>query len=180
MRFFFYGTLLDPDVRRLVLAQCARELRCRPAALGGWTRVQASHGCFPVVRRRPGGRVPGLLVEGVDLPGLYRMAHFEGDGYTLGRVAVAVPGTAPGGSVRLECHVFLPERRGLCLSGGWSLADWQRREKRRFLPRVHRWMSEFGATGPWSADLSWHARRRIAAAAARSGAPVASTLRLAA
>jgi hypothetical protein len=180
MHFFFYGTLLDPDVRRLVLSPCARELRCRPATLAGWTRVQASHGCFPVVRRQPGGRVPGLLAEGVDLPGLYRMAHFEGDGYTLGKVPVFAPSAASGDPARLACHVFLPERRALCLARGWSLEDWQRREKRRFLPRVYRWMSEFGAAGPWSADLSWHARRRVAAAAAGSAVPVPPSLRLAA
>ncbi|SME87952.1 Gamma-glutamyl cyclotransferase, AIG2-like [Tistlia consotensis] len=175
MRFFFYGTLLDADVRRLVLSESHARLELAPATLSGWVRTPARHGSFPVVRRHPGGRVRGLLAEGIDLAGLHRMAHFEGDGYTVGRQAVA----AGGGLV--EAHVFLPERRGLCLAGDWTLHDWQRRHKRRFLPRVERWMSEFGAAGPWSGDLSWHARRRIAGIARQAGdLPPGAWLRLAA
>ncbi|MEX0760800.1 MAG: gamma-glutamylcyclotransferase family protein [Tistlia sp.] len=173
MRFFFYGTLLDPDVRWLVLPHCFERLALRPAALTGWRRVQARHGCFPVVRRQPGGRVAGLLVEGIDRAGLHRMAHFEGDGYTVGRIAVAA------GDRSFESHLFLPERPALCLAAGWSLEAWQRRHKRRFLPRVRRWMGEFGAAGPWSADLSWHARRRLAAIA-RETKSARAALRLAA
>ena len=156
MRFFFYGTLLDRDVRAMVLPHVFEELCLTPAELTGWQRVQARHGSFPVIRPRPGARLAGLLVEGIDRRGLYRMAHFEGDGYTAGLLPVTARGR------RLQAAVFLPERRALCLSRGWSLDTWQRRHKRRFLPRIQGWMNEFSAQGPWSGDLSWHARRRLA------------------
>lgn len=175
MRFFFYGTLLDADVRRLVLPGSHARLALRPARLTGWVRTPARHGSFPVLRRHPGGRIEGLLADGIDLAGLYRMAHFEGDGYTVGRQRVTC------GDAAFDAHVFLPERRRLSLSGSWSLVEWQRRHKRRFLPRVVGWMGEFGATGPWTGDLSWHARRRIAEIAAEAGeAPPGAGLRLAA
>lgn len=176
MRFFFYGTLLDPDVRALVLPHCAARLDLQPATLRGWARVQARHGTFPVVRRTPRGCVEGLLVEGLDRGGLCRMAHFEGNGYTVGPLPVLAEGR---GAVR--ANVFLPEHRAFCLTRGWSLLDWQRRHKRYFLPHVRRWMQEFGASGPWSGDLSWHARRRIIAIAAEGGKEwPADSLRLAA
>lgn len=174
MRFFFYGTLLDPDVRRLVLPHCHRDLALTPARLTDWRRARARHGRFPVVRRQPGGRVDGLLAEGIDAAGVHRMAHFEGDGYSVGRLTLAVAGRA------VEAQVFLPERRALALPEPWSLAAWQRRDKRRFLPQVQRWMGEFGAAGPWSADLSWHARRRLAAIAEAAADRGGETLRLAA
>lgn len=175
MRFFFYGTLLDADVRRLVLPDSHDRLELVPASLTGWLRTPARHGSFPVVRRHPGGCIRGLLVEGIDLAGLYRMAHFEGDGYTVGRQTVAARGAS------IEAHVFLPERRALCLPGDWTLIEWQRRHKRRFLPRIERWMTEFGAAGPWSGDLSWHARRRIAEIAREAGElPAVAWSRLAA
>ena len=174
MQFFFYGTLLDPEVRALVLPHCPGARAPRAARLYGWARVPARLGSFPVVRKRLGGRVDGLLVEGIDRAGLWRLAPFEGAGYTVDRLGVV------GEAGRQKAYVFLPERPGICLPGQWSLGEWQRRHKRRFLPRVRRWMGEPGACEA-SPDLSWHARRRIAALALETDAgSVEGTVRLAA
>ncbi len=66
MQFFFYGTLMDPDVCRAVIGTRAESLEVRPALLTGYRRVRASCGNYPVLLRRRGGLVPGLLVEGLD------------------------------------------------------------------------------------------------------------------
>ncbi|MBL8834369.1 MAG: gamma-glutamylcyclotransferase, partial [Rhodospirillales bacterium] len=49
MRFFFYGTLIDPDVRRAVLGRLA-PASVEPATLKGWRRFSAKGVTFPIAR----------------------------------------------------------------------------------------------------------------------------------
>ncbi|MGP1255244.1 MAG: gamma-glutamylcyclotransferase family protein [Kiloniellales bacterium] len=157
MRFFFYGTLLDPDVRRIVLPHLHRTLDLRPAELPGFRRVTARDGDYPVLIPHPTARVRGCLAEGLDLPGLARAAYFEGALYrpTLRPVRDAENRV-------LEAWLFLPmdcRRQGS--RKAWDLVRWQRRRKRHLLLVAKQWMSEFGAKGFSGGDLSWQGRRTL-------------------
>ncbi len=169
MRFFFYGTLLDRDIREIVLPHLADSLELVPGELRGFRRVRARDGPYPVLLPHPSGRVSGRIAEGMDVPGLARAAHFEGDLYRPAMQTVRDPDDRP-----LEAWVFVPENpRRQAGRQSWDLALWQRRHKRRLLLTAERWMAEFGARGFYGGDLSWHGRRTLLKLAeAQCGGPV--------
>jgi Gamma-glutamyl cyclotransferase, AIG2-like len=127
MRFFFYGTLMDADVRRAVLGVRA-VAPAEPAILEGWRRVKMAGVSYPVIVRARGQKVEGVLMHGVDGRGREMLQTYEGDEYAMIGVEVAA------GDKRLEAKVFVP-RPGLTVRvrGPWTLEAWQRRFKRRFL-----------------------------------------------
>lgn len=138
MRFFFYGTLQDAEVQALVLG---RRPPAEPARLSGYVRIGLPGRSYPMLRRKLGGSVRGLLVDGLTAADLIRIAHFEGPAYRLQQTRVR---DRSGGC--LSAWVCLPDRSGA--GGGparpWSFERWQRRHKRRFLVLARAWMREFG------------------------------------
>jgi hypothetical protein len=167
MALFFYGTLLDDDVRRLVLGpERTDALRMRPARLYGFCRVRASVGDFPILKPRPGMAVDGMLVtdaaaeagrasRAIDRKALQRIAHFEGDEYLLNRRTVWLSGGR-----KAVAWVFLPTH-GRYLSGdAWTLERWQRRSKHRLMPYFARLMQQPTIATIGVADVPWRLRRR--------------------
>ncbi len=129
MRFFFYGTLIDPDVRRAVLGRLA-PVEAEPAVLRGWRRVPAAGKTYPVIVADPRGAVDGVVVRGLDRAARRRLERYEDDFYEL----IAVEVTLTGSGHKLETLVFAAGQQLSCRTArSWDLADWQRRHKRRFL-----------------------------------------------
>lgn len=166
MEFFFYGTLLDADVRALVMPHLEGSLSISAASLPGFRRVQANCGYFPVLARHANSRVEGAVVGGLDTRALLLMAHFEGDEYLPRRLPVMQ------GGVRRNLWVFMPAHGGYATARDWSLARWQRGHKRRLIRQTHKWMSEFGARSLASGDVSWRARRTLLQIARSEGLPL--------
>ena len=132
--FFFYGTLLDDDVRAAVLGRDLPAEAPVAATLAGFRRVPvAGHG-FPVVIVDPRGRVEGALLGGLGAGAAARLSYFEGPEYH--------PRLCPIGDSGGTAHaawVFVPAPRqpftpGLRpRPGAWDLAGWQRRHKARYM-----------------------------------------------
>ena len=59
MRFFFYGTLLDPDVTALVLGRRLPPAAFVPASLPGHARRRAKGVSYPILVRDPRGAGAG-------------------------------------------------------------------------------------------------------------------------
>lgn len=138
MRFFFYGTLRDPDVRALVLATQVEHSHVRPALLHGYRRIAVAGAHYPTLRRAVGGVVEGEIVSGLGRADAIRIFHFEGGSYELAEQPVRLigGGTKP---------AWICLARGRVPGGGvWDLALWQRSQKRRFMGVANRWMREFG------------------------------------
>jgi hypothetical protein len=131
MRFFFYGTLIDPDVRRLVLGSLA-PAAVEPAVLSGWKRVPLSGVTYPTIVRATRASVEGVLVRGLDGAARRRLIAYEGDDYHLIEVEVVV---ARGR--RVAALVFVGQRQVRNI-GPWTFAVWQRRHKRRFVASLAR------------------------------------------
>ena len=153
--FFFYGTLLDPDVRRGVFLEGASGFDLAPAELYGFRRVRAREGSYPVLIRAKGGRVRGLLADRLDRDALLRIAHFEGPGYLPSPVSLRTP------AGRRAAWTLLPYRRRCGGAEAWSLHHWQRREKARAMRQILGWFAEPTAGSPHSIDISWRMRRWI-------------------
>lgn len=114
-RVFLFGTLLDPDLRRIVLG---REIAGRPAQLPDHAVEAAAGGDWPILVPRRGAYAEGLLVE-LDREAAARAAFYEaGSGYAAGPAVVDTAGE------RLAAEVYrAPDGTG---SGrGWALATWQ-------------------------------------------------------
>lgn len=162
--FFFYGTLLDDDVRRAVMPHQADRVGVRPAVLPGFRRVRARGESYPVLKRAQGRRLKGLLVEGLDRASVLAMAHFEGKDYHPEPVMVR-----DDADNWRRAYVFMPTSPRLAGTRRWDKRQWELREKAQIMPRIERWFSEFGAVEGNSNDISWRMRRWLATQDWRKG-----------
>src|SRR5690606_34715685 len=76
MRYFFYGSLADPDVLAAVLGRA--RVRAVPATLDGWRRWRVAGETYPLIAPAPGERVDGVAVE-VTHAEARRLAWYEGE-----------------------------------------------------------------------------------------------------
>jgi hypothetical protein len=128
MRFFFYGTLLDPDVTALVLGRRLPPSAFLPARLSGYVRRRAVGKGYPVLARRRGGSVSGAVVGGLTARDVARLAAYEGPNYRIAALPVRLQGRL------VTVSVFEPNGPGLQPSADpWDLAAWQSRHKRAFV-----------------------------------------------
>jgi gamma-glutamylcyclotransferase (GGCT)/AIG2-like uncharacterized protein YtfP len=125
MRYFFYGTLRDPDVRRLVLGAASPQTGVA-ARLDGYVCIRLPGKPYPALA--PGdGSVAGLLLDGISPHQRARLAVFEGTAYRETVLTVSGPG-----ETLLSARAFIPRR--LPRSGRqWCLRYWQRHHRPRLL-----------------------------------------------
>ena len=129
--FFFYGTLLDPDVMALVLGRRLPPRAWVPASLLGHARRRVKGASYPIVVRDPRGEVRGAVVRGLSARDMARLTAYEGPGYRVVPLRVKVAGAMT------TVSVFEPVQNRLQPSGDlWDLALWQRRAKRAFVARI--------------------------------------------
>ncbi len=134
--FFFYGTLLDPDVMALVVGRRLPPSAFAPAVLPGHSRRRAKGATYPVVVRNAADRVQGVVVGGLTSRDVARLAAYEGPGYTIARLKVRI-----GGGLA-TVSVFEPIVARLQPSTSpWNYALWKGRHKRRFVSRLRRALS---------------------------------------
>jgi hypothetical protein len=132
MRFFFYGTLLDEGVRRIVLGRVwADALSLRPATLQGWRRLYMRDRTYPVILPSPGDQVDGLLTGPVDREGYRRLTAFESDEYVERDVAVV---TEDG--VETRARIYAAGARARAATEVWTLENWTREHRVAFLRRI--------------------------------------------
>lgn len=114
---FFYGTLRDPELLKIVLGHGSAALR--PARLDGHAVRWAEGQSFPMIVEEPGAEAEGVLAQ-VTAEEQARLDFYEGGfAYDLREVAVE---TAEG-PVRALC--YFPDRARWRPGGAWRLADWQ-------------------------------------------------------
>ena len=131
MRAFFYGTLIDADVRAAVLGAAPRRLSVEPALLPGYRRVQMRKRSYPIIVPDARAAVAGVLMRGLNRADFARLLDYETDEY---RAISAEVATRSG--KRIVAKVFAASPRALPSPTPWNAADWQRRCKRAFLRRL--------------------------------------------
>lgn len=131
MRFFFYGTLMDADVRDSVLGRSDAAALIEPAVLEGYRRVPVRGRTYPVALPRRGHRVDGILARGLSAADFSRLTLFEGDEYRPTECTVSLKsGRVVSAWTYVGSPLVTPTVQG------WDLATWQRRYKTAFLRRI--------------------------------------------
>jgi hypothetical protein len=133
MRFFFYGTLMDPDVRAIVLGrEAALSAHVRDAVLFDWERRATSGVSYPIVLSRPGEHVNGMIVSGLDTMARRALVAYEGPFFQLMRVNAYVANGAR------EALVFVPASESPLTPepGGWSYPHWVLNHKKTFVAEL--------------------------------------------
>ena len=131
MNLFFFGTLMDEEVRAIV---CGRAVAVRPALLRGWRRPHVAGRHYPMLVQQPGGRIAGMVAENVDADSVRRLQIYEGWEYELRPFRLETV-TGP-----LAAHVFVCPPGIASAAPEWRLERWQLRHKRAFLPELRRQM----------------------------------------
>lgn len=139
MRIFFFGTLMDPDVRRLVIGRDLAPEQVEPAVIEHFRRVHVARRNYPMLLPHASGWVDGLLAHQLDPEAVRRLTAFEGPEYHL--VAITVADLR--GHLTKAC-AFLCDRRVQADHRRWQFQTWQRRYKRPFLRRAAELMDRYG------------------------------------
>jgi hypothetical protein len=150
MRLFVFGTLMDPDVMRLVVGRGMETAAPAPARLSGYAARRAFGETFPILVAQPGAVAEGLIVGPFDERELERIRFFDGEEFEMRPVSASGP---DGDIVRITA----------CLSTGiladtgepWSLDQWQAVEKPRALNEIESYMALFGTIAPADANACW-------------------------
>ena len=140
MRFFFYGTLMDRDLLRMVLGRDLAAAALQPAVLSGYRRGIVRGRSYPMLVPRAHGCVDGVLAQGFDEADALRLTWYEHDLYDIRLCRPRLPS-----GLRATAWTYVPRPGGMPPGPAWSLATWQRRHKPAFLARLTR---ELAAGGP--------------------------------
>ena len=123
-RVFVYGTLMAPEVMGALIK---RVPLMQPARLDGFERWSLRGAVFPAAREAAGGRVDGMLVDGLSTDELAVLDWFEDGGYE--RLPVRVRLLAPRAeSVDAGVYCWPARRAGdLRVGVAWSYEDFRLR-----------------------------------------------------
>jgi hypothetical protein len=133
MRYFFYGSLTDPDVLAIVLGR--PRIDGVPAALRGWRRWRVAGACYPLISPAPGGCVEGVVLDASPAEAR-RLAWYEGEDYDLRELRPTLASGEP-----VAALVFLPKPDLAHADEPWDPTLWRREHKAALLEAAGRWMS---------------------------------------
>ena len=153
MRLFFYGTLLDADLRALVLGRVLPACDFHPAELRHFRRVYIAGRRYPMILPHRGGSVAGAVAERLSQADMARLCRYEGDDYRLERQTVFVA-DGDAGAAALPHAAWLFRGRPTTRSSGrdWDLALWQARDKAAYLRDLRDWLARRPAADPSAND----------------------------
>ncbi len=138
MAYFFYGTLMDPDVLAVVLGRRLDRGETVPATLAGYRRVRTVREPYPMLLPTPGAIVEGVVLLEPSVEDERRIAFFEEDEYTERWLPVRL---ADGREIPVR--VFFALRALGCSDRPWDLRCWARKHKARYLELCREWMREY-------------------------------------
>jgi Gamma-glutamyl cyclotransferase, AIG2-like len=149
MRVFFFGSLMDRELLALVTGRAADDLLIDAAIVHGFARRRARDESFPLLVPHPGGRVEGVLVEGLTPADIDRIQFFEGSDYAFSLLAVECRGE------RLAAHAFLPTARLHAEETAWEFEAWCAAERALCVALTEELMSHYGSLSIAEIDALW-------------------------
>jgi len=147
---FFYGTLCDPDLLRIVIGRSDAGLE--PASLADHAVYWAGEEAFPMIVKAPGETAQGLLCRDVSGPEQARLEFYEsGFEFSILPVTVDLDGQSASASV------FYPVDGHWAQGKPWDLTDWLRDWGPTARRAAVEFMGFFGASDQGEADRSFPA-----------------------
>jgi len=128
MRFFFYGTLRDPDVAAVVLGRNLAAEWATRAILPGYRTVRLAVDPYPVLSPDRSGEAAGIVTPDLAAADVGRIVFFESVEYAPREMKIMTPA----GDV-LTAHVFGATERARHDGVDWRIDDWRASEKARAL-----------------------------------------------
>jgi hypothetical protein len=116
-----------PEVIEIV---AGRRLASRAAVLSGYERRALRGEVYPAIAPASGGRVAGVLWEGLDAAALARIDRFESEIYE--RVVCEVEAER-GERCAAQAYVLVPAHRARLLAHDWDEAEFRRRHLAEYL-----------------------------------------------
>ena len=133
VNYFFYGTLIDPEVLRLILGREVAPLSRRKARLRGYRRVFRHNATYPVLVADADAAVEGVVIGGLAPRDVAALERYEGPDYKTITLPMAL---ANGGEV--VARVFVPARTCAPSAIDWTFEEWRRRFRGAHLRRISR------------------------------------------
>lgn len=169
MRLFFFGSLLDPDLFRIVIGRPLASVPHASARLDGWTPRRVAEEDYPVLVEEPDAAAHGRIVAGLSWGEIDRCLFYEGDEYDLRPIAVALdpaeaarvaqagaPAETPAPQPdRLHAHAYLSNGSLTDTEEVWRLDAWQAAHKAESLAIAEAWMALHGRLTIAEAELHW-------------------------
>jgi hypothetical protein len=133
MRFFFYGTLIDPEILQAVLQRSVDPIRRRKAVLKGYRRVYRRGASYPVILADTTAQVEGIVVSALTTRDIMLLTMYEGQEYEIRELPVSCLGTG-----LIPARVFLPGPGCEASSESWTPEDWNKRFRPAFIRSITR------------------------------------------
>lgn len=153
--FFFYGTLVDADVRRLVLGRAVPGDAVFPATLSGFQRYAVREQPYPAAVPRPGASIDGVVLPSASLRDAAMLTCFEGADYEA-KLCRVMTSTETG--AEQDAWVFVATDRVPRGATGWSIEEWRARHKLAFIEIATSWLDGISDTDIAAAEMVWRER----------------------
>lgn len=134
--FFFFGTLMDPEVLRLVVGRTIPKRNIKGAEIDDYRRVFVQGRDFPILTPSLKSSVAGILVENLEQRDIARIDEFEDNGYCRTRCDIKM-----GDGTARNAWVYLATQSLIASEQEWIFEDWLRDYRSSFLARVRRRMT---------------------------------------
>ena len=134
--YFFYGTLRDPEIARIILGRPLSGLAPTATKLRGYRAMCVADASYPGLVAAPDdgdASVIGIVVTRLSEVDVSRLDRYEGPEYASKQVVVE---TSDGATI--EAHVYCPRAALKLTDTPWSLMEWQRNDKKRFIGGLRR------------------------------------------
>ncbi|MEE8393655.1 MAG: gamma-glutamylcyclotransferase family protein [Rhodospirillales bacterium] len=145
--FFFYGTLMDPDVLGLVIGRPGPFAGLEEVHLYGYRTAYLDGQSYPALKEEAGARAEGRLARGLSLNEAARISYYESDLYRIESLEIE---TAAGQSATAWTFTSGP---GMVMGGGWDFEAWRRIHKGRTVDGLRRGLKR-GHSAPGRVDLT--------------------------
>ncbi len=164
MRCFFFGSLMDRDVAKLVLGRVIEPRLQQPGILHGYERLLVAEESYPALAPRPGGKVTGVVAEGISDTDMDRMLFFESDEFVPAACDIELTS-----GEYVSAQTFLAREVLEYTDQPWNFDHWRRRDKDEYLVLVRDWMLEYGKREAHQLEAAWSSGRREQIARRRVG-----------
>ena len=159
--FFFYGTLVDAEIRRLVLGRSVPDEAVREAWLPGYRRFPVAGQPYPAAVPVDGAITDGVVMSGASLRDAAILSCFEGADYDASPCQVrfeADEASAKANGSENAAWVFVASDRVKRDAGQWQIEAWKTAHKSAFLAIADRWLDSISQTDIESQERRWRDR----------------------